>query len=167
MPKKYGSSIYSFPINIIFKKNLEFWDQNGGKIKGEHILKNGRVIEFKIRHKPSMKIYGFSYGETYHLRFAYDPEFNKTYATVKAKFSMFGRGAVWKFANDMIKKWANYLGADLIKLSSKKNEEYKEIQERIAKIKYENNGKAKYCIYCGTENDFITLRCVKCGSELK
>ena len=168
MPKKYGYYIINSDIDEIWSKNAMFWKNKKGDIIEQEISDNKLYRVFSFKHGVSMKIYGFAGGQTFTLIFGYLPDENTTLVSAEVKFSILGKGAVWKFPNDIMKEWADFMNVEHINLQNEKNPKMLEIAHRIDDILNNSNvnvEKQHYCPYCGAELKSSEKFCVSCNSD--
>ena len=168
MPKKYGYFELNSDIDEIWSKNSMFWNSKNGKIIKQEISDNKLYRVFNFKHGASMKIYGFSGGSTFNLIFGSLPDEKITLVSIEVKYSFFGKGAVWKFPNEIMKEWAKFMNIEHINLQSEKSPKFLEIAQKIEDIS--NNSdviveKQHYCPYCGAELKESKKICANCNSD--
>ena len=134
MPKKYGYYVLNLDIDEIWSKNSMFWNNKKGKIIEQEISDNKLYRVFSYKHGFSMKIYGTSSGQTIKLNFGYLPDERSTLVLVEIQFSMFGKGAIWKFPDEVMKKWAESMNIEHVKFQDKKTPEFLEIAQKFDNI---------------------------------
>ena len=167
MPKKYGYYIFNLDIDEIWSKNATFWKNRNGKIIEQEISDNNLYRVFIFKHGATMKIFGFSGGQTFNLKFGYFPDENTTLVSVEVKFSYMGKGAVWKFPDEIMKEWAEIMDIEHVKFQNKKTPKILEISQRIDNIlnKSDDNVEKHYCLYCGAEIKESQKNCAYCKSD--
>ena len=168
MPKKYGFYVLNLDIDEIWSKNAMFWKDKKCTIIEQEISDNKLYRVFSFKHGVSMKIYGFAGGQTFKLKFGYLPDENNTLVSVEAKFSIFGKGAVWKFPNDIMKEWAEFMNVEHRKLQNEKTPKILEIAQKIEDILNNsdvNVEKQHYCPYCGAGLKASEKICAYCDSD--
>ncbi len=168
MPKKYGYYVLNLDIEEIWSKNSMFWNNRNGKIIEQEISANNFYRVFSFKHGVSMKFYGFAGGQTFNLKFGYHPDENTTLVSVEVKFSIMGKGAVWKFPDEIMKDWAKFMNIEHINLKNEKSPKIVEIAQKIEDIS--NNSdviveKQHYCPYCGAELKESKKICANCNSD--
>lgn len=167
MPKKYGYYKLNLDIDEIWSKNSMFWNNKKGKIIEQEISDNKLYRVFSFKHGFSMKIYGSSGGQTFNLKFGSLPDEKTTLVSVEVKFNIIGKGAVWKFPDEIMKKWAEFMNIEHVKFQNKITPKMLEIAQRIDDIlNYSENNLVKhYCPYCGAEIKESQKICPSCDSE--
>ncbi len=167
MPNRYTCFVIPEPIDEVWDKTLAFWKENRGEIKDKKATGDLSYRELTVRHKASMKAYGFSSGEKYHMKFGYDREKHLTYAVVIGKFNLFGRGFVWKFPEELIKRWTEYIGVQPAKMSTKAKGAFAEVQAELEKILAEATAgrEINFCPFCGNEVNPDENFCGSCGTH--
>ncbi|MHA1473885.1 MAG: zinc ribbon domain-containing protein [Promethearchaeota archaeon] len=167
MPKKYGYYVINSDIDEIWSKNSMFWNNRNGKIIEQEISDNKLYRVFIFKHGASMKIYGWSSGQTFNLKFGYLPDENATLVIVEVKFSIMGKGAVWIFPDEIMKEWAKSMNIEHIKFQNNKTPKMLEIDQRIDNILNNSdiNVEKHYCPYCGAELKESQKICVYCESD--
>ena len=167
MPKKYGYYVLNLDIDELWSKNSMFWNSRNGKIIEQENSDNKLYRVFNFKHGASMKIYGFSGGQTFNLIFGSLPDEKITLVSIEVKYSFFGKGAVWKFPNEIMKEWAKFMNVEYANLQSEKSPKFLEINQRIdgtlnnSDINVGNH----YCPYCGAELKSSEKFCVSCNSD--
>ncbi len=167
MPKKYGYYVLNLDIDEIWSKNSMFWNNKNGKIIEQEISDNKLYRVFSFKHGFSMKIYGSSGGQTFNLKFGYLPNENTTLVSVEVKFNIIGKGAVWKFPDEIMKEWAESMNIEHVKFQNNKTPKMHEIDQRIDKILNISNINVEkhYCPYCGAEIKESQKICKYCDSD--
>ncbi|MHA1585166.1 MAG: zinc ribbon domain-containing protein [Promethearchaeota archaeon] len=167
MPKKYGYYVLKSDIDEIWSRNEKFWKEKTGKVIEQAISDNKLHRIFSFKHGASFKLYGFSSGETYTFKLGYLPKEGNTLVSVEIKFNFFGKGAVWKFPNDIMKEWEEFMDIEDVKLHNKKTSQFIEIEQIVDKISNnsEKNLEMHYCPYCGAELRYSEKFCVNCESN--
>jgi len=167
MPKKYGYYVLNLDIDEIWSKNSMFWNRKNGKIIEQEISDNNLYRVFSFKHGFSMKIYGSAGGQTFNLKFGYLPDENTTLVSVEVKFSFMGKGAVWKFPDEIMKEWAESMNIEHVKFQNNRTPKMHEIDQRIDKTlnKSDLNVEKHYCPYCGAELKGSEKFCVSCNSD--
>ncbi len=167
MPKKFGCYIVNMDIDEIWSKNAMFWNNRNGKIIEQEISANNLSRVFIFKHGLTMKFYGSSGGQTFKLKFGYLPDEKVTLVSVEVKFSILGKGAVWKFPDEIMKKWAESMNIEHVKFQNQKTPKILEIAQRIDSIldNPEINVEKHYCPYCGAELKESQKICAYCDSD--
>ena len=167
MPKKYGYYILNIDIDEIWSKNSMFWESRNGKIIEQKSSSNDLLRVFIFKHGLMMKIYGTSSSQTFKLNFGYLPDERSTLVLVEIQFSMFGKGAIWKFPDEVMKKWAESMNIEHVKFQNKKTPEFLEIAQKFDNIlnSPDANAERHYCPYCGAELKSSEKFCVACNSD--
>lgn len=167
MPKKYGYYVLNLDIDEIWSKNSMFWNSKNGKIIEQEISDNKLYRFFSFKHGFSMKIYGSSGGQTFNLKIGSLPDGNTTLVSVEVKFSIIGKGAVWKFPDEIMKEWAKSMNIEHVKFQNNKTPKMHEIDQKIDEISNnsDSNVEKHYCPYCGAELKSSEKFCVSCNSD--
>jgi len=167
MPKKYGYYELNLDIDEIWSKNSMFWKSRNGEIIEQKSSANDLLRVFIFKHGIIMKIYGSSGGQTFKLKFGYLPDEKITLVLVEVKFNIFGKGAVWKFPDEIMNLWAESMNIEHEKFQNKKTQEFLEIAQRIDNIlnNPDKNLEKHYCPYCGAEKKESQKICLSCDSE--
>ncbi|QEE17016.1 zinc ribbon domain-containing protein [Promethearchaeum syntrophicum] len=167
MPKKYGFYVLNLDIDEIWSKNSMFWESRNGEIIEQKSSANDLLRVFVFKHGITMKIYGTSSGQTFKLKFGYLPDEKTTLVLVEVKFSILGKGAVWKFPDEIMKKWAESMNIDHVKFQNRKTPEYLEIAQRFDNIlnNPDTDVQRQYCPFCGSEIKASQEICPYCKSD--
>jgi len=167
MPRKFGYYILNLDIDEIWSKNSMFWKSRNGKIIEQEISDNKLYRVFSFKHGMTMKIYGWSGGQTYKLKFGYFPDEKTTLVSVEVKYSIMGKGAFWKFPDEIMKEWAEIMNIEHVKFQNKKTPKILEISQKIDDILNfsENTLEKHYCPYCGAELKSSEKYCSACNSD--
>jgi len=168
MGKRFGYYKIESHINIVWNKTLEFCQKHRGKIRGQFISSNTLYRELKVKHSGSMRPYGSSISETYEMTFGYHPTENITYISVKVKF-ITARGFSGMIPQEIMEKWAYYIGTAPIKLTRKDNQAFLDKFNEICNLTGRENTDRpiNFCPICGNPNSLHINICIECGTELK
>ncbi len=167
MPKKYGYYELNLDIDEIWSKNSMFWKSRNGEIIEQKSSANDLLRVFIFKHGIIMKIYGSSGGQTFKLKFGYLPDEKTTLVLVEVKYNIFGKGAVWKFPDEIMNLWAESMNIEHEKFQNKKTQEFLEIAQKFENIlnSRDTNAERHYCPYCGAELKSSEKFCVACNSD--
>ena len=168
MPREYAYYLIQSSLNEIWAKTLSFWKEIKGKVKEQSISPNGCTRFMKISTGTRMRIYAFSFGESYEMHFGYDSAQKLTYITIEIDYSIFGgRGFIWKMPRETIDEWAHTMGVTPNKMEGKQSKAFFEIQTKIDQFgDSSENPEEKYCQYCGVKNTLLETYCIQCGSKI-
>ena len=166
--KKYGYSAISLPLEDVWNKTLEFFENNKGKIKDLYVSPNNIYRKLRIRHGFSTHVYGTSMGETYEMIFGYNPSDDTTYVSVSAEYSNMGKGFPSKVPKDMLNKWANEMGIISMKLVKEIDNNFLVNLDKFQHMSQDEivNLSKVFCYACGEENSKRSTYCVYCGIQL-
>lgn len=167
--KRYGYFSINLPIEDVWDRTLLFFENYKGKVEEQYVSTNNLYRKLKIRHGPSMHIYGSSVGETYEVIFGYSPSETITHVCISVKYSHFGKGFPSQVPKEMIKKWAFEMGIAYAKLIKEIDYNFinsiKKFQE-ISENQILDLNKI-YCYACGEINNNKSIYCMYCGTKLE
>ena len=167
--KRYGYFSINLPIEDVWERTLLFFENHKGKIEEQYVSTNNLYRKLKIRHGPSMHIYGTSVGETYEMIFGYNPSETVTHVSISVKYSNFGKGIPSKVPKEMVRDWASEMGIAYAKLI--KEIDYNFINninkiEEIPQHQIQDLNRI-FCYACGEKNHNKSIYCMYCGTKLE
>ena len=164
MGHKYGFYSVKTSLEDVLNRTLNFWNENKGKVTNQIPSPNNLFYTINVKKDISMG----SYGETYFMNIGFDPNDSTTYITMDVSLS-FGAGMQWLAPQKITKKWAQYIGAEPMKLIRKQDLNFLKKLNEIKNMSglSNQNVELKICKNCGKENLLSSNYCKSCGANIE
>ncbi len=162
---RYSYFIIESPIEEIWSKTLNFWNDQKGEMLKTYISDNFMHRKMEFKHDASgqfiNKQFILSLGETYIIELGHNQEENCTYITLEVSFRWFGRDNIWRVPQDLVTKWLDYLGFESVHLQHGKTTNYSKMKEKLYEID-KHRKYTEFCPVCGSKLGGGSI-CSDCG----